>query len=80
MIDDERGNTYSFGFSHYLDVATGAFEDVTLPVVAAFEALKGAYEVARRERSVDINVYFDCAVQACSRLAGAAPAAAGTAG
>jgi hypothetical protein len=58
----------------------GAFEDVTLPVVAAFEAMKGAYEVARRERSVDVDVYFDCAVQACMRLGGAAPAAAGAAG
>ncbi|WP_333736223.1 hypothetical protein [Streptomyces sp. IBSBF 2806] len=80
MIDDEHGDNYSFGFSNYLDVATGAFEDVTLPVVAAFEAMKGAYEVARRERSVDVDVYFDCAVQACSRLGGAAPAAAETAG
>jgi hypothetical protein len=80
VIDDERGDSYGFGFSHYLDVAAGAFEDVTLPVVAAFEAMKGAYEVARRERSVDVDVYFDCAVQACMRLGGAAPAAAGAAG
>jgi hypothetical protein len=53
-----------------------AFGDVTLPVVAAFEAMKGAYEVARRERSVDVDVYFDCAAQACSLLSGAATAEA----
>ncbi|MFC7220877.1 hypothetical protein ACFQLX_22350 [Streptomyces polyrhachis] len=43
-------------------------------MVAAFEVRKGVYEVARRERGVDIDVYFDCALQACSRLGGAAPA------
>ncbi|WP_331722414.1 hypothetical protein [Streptomyces anulatus] len=58
--------------THYLDTATGAHEDITLPMVAAFEALKGAYEVARRERSVDVDVYFECAAQACSRLGDAA--------
>ncbi|QPM27849.1 hypothetical protein I3J19_28040 (plasmid) [Streptomyces clavuligerus] len=66
VLDDERGD--SFGFSHYLDTAAGAFEDTTLSVVAAFEAMKGAYEVARRESSVDVDVYFECAAQACSRM------------
>ncbi|WP_331761974.1 hypothetical protein [Streptomyces anulatus] len=66
VLEDERDD--SFGFAHYLDTATGAHEDITLPVVAAFEALKGAYEVARRERSVDVDMYFECAAQACSRL------------
>ncbi|MFJ7416952.1 hypothetical protein ACIQWZ_40125 [Streptomyces sp. NPDC098077] len=37
-------------------------------MAAAFKAMKGAYEVARRERSVDVDVYFECAAQACSRL------------
>ncbi|MFJ5115864.1 hypothetical protein ACIQAD_35065 [Streptomyces sp. NPDC088551] len=69
-------HSFDFGFAHYLDMAAGAYEDGTLPVVAAFEAMRGAYEVARRERSVDVDVCFDCAVQACSRLGGAAPAAA----
>jgi hypothetical protein len=27
-----------------------------------------AYKVARREGSVDVDVYFECAAQACSRL------------
>ncbi|MFJ4903723.1 hypothetical protein [Streptomyces sp. NPDC088727] len=68
VLEDERGDTYCFGFAHYLDTAAGAYENITLPVVAAFEAMKGAYEVARRERSVDVDVYFECAAQACSRL------------
>ncbi|MFI0936860.1 hypothetical protein ACH4RG_34805 [Streptomyces sp. NPDC021019] len=68
VLEDERDDSYSFGFAHYLDMATGAHEDIPLPVVAAFEALKGAYEVARRERSVDVDMYFECAAQACSRL------------
>ncbi|MFD6478900.1 hypothetical protein ACFWEH_35895 [Streptomyces anulatus] len=66
VLEDERDDSYSF--AHYLDTATGAHEDITLPVVAAFEALKGAYEVARRKRSVDVDMYFECAAQACSRL------------
>ncbi|MFI2318501.1 hypothetical protein AMK17_32480 [Streptomyces sp. CB00072] len=68
VLEDERDDSYSFGFAHYLDTATRAHEDITLPMVAAFEALKGAYEVARRERSVDVDMYFECAAQACSRL------------
>ncbi|MEV7470856.1 hypothetical protein AB0O20_30780 [Streptomyces kronopolitis] len=77
VTDAEHDHSYNFGFAHYLDLAARAHENVTLPVVAAFEAMKGAYEVARRERSVDIDVYFDCALQVCSRLGGAAPAVAG---
>ncbi|GAA3163350.1 hypothetical protein [Streptomyces ramulosus] len=80
VTEAERDRSYNFGFAHYLDTAAGAYEDVTLPVVAAFEAMKGAYEVARCERSVDVDVYFDCAVQACSRLGGPVPAAVGAAG
>ncbi|MER5418031.1 hypothetical protein [Streptomyces virginiae] len=68
VLEDERDDSYSFGFAHYLDTATAAHEDITLPMVSAFEALKGASEVARRERSVDVDVYFECAAQACSRL------------
>ncbi|MEV4976740.1 hypothetical protein [Streptomyces scopuliridis] len=68
VTEAERDRSYNFGFAHYLDTATGAHEDITLPVVAAFEALKGAYEVARRESGVDVDVYFECAAQACSRL------------
>ncbi|TBO60202.1 hypothetical protein EYS09_07815 [Streptomyces kasugaensis] len=71
VLEDERDDSYSFGFAHYLDTATEAYEDITLPVVAAFEALKGGYEVARRESRVDVDVYFECAAQACSRLGGA---------
>ncbi|MYS39132.1 hypothetical protein K388_07206 [Streptomyces sp. KhCrAH-43] len=40
-------------------------------MVAAFEALKGAYEVARHEDSADVDVYFEGAAQACSRLGAA---------
>ncbi|CAL9668568.1 hypothetical protein [Streptomyces sp. enrichment culture] len=80
VTDAESEHSYNFGFAHYLDMAAGAYEDVTVPVVAAFEAMKGAYEVARREDSVDVDVYFECAAQACSRMGGVAPAAAGAAG
>ncbi|MET8615819.1 hypothetical protein [Streptomyces misionensis] len=69
VTEAERDRSYNFGFAHYLDTAAGAHEDITLPVVAVFEALKGAYEVARRESSVD--VYFECAAQTCSRLGAA---------
>ncbi|MFI8164171.1 hypothetical protein ACIF6I_33840 [Streptomyces microflavus] len=35
VLDDERDDSYSFGFAHYLDTATGAHEEITPPVVAA---------------------------------------------
>ncbi|MFE4055614.1 hypothetical protein ACFXP3_04760 [Streptomyces sp. NPDC059096] len=68
VTEAERDRSYNFGFAPYLDTATGAHEDITLPVVAAFEALKGTYEVTGREVGVDVDVYFECAAQACSRL------------
>ncbi|RPK28908.1 hypothetical protein EES39_40990 [Streptomyces sp. ADI92-24] len=68
VTEAERDRSYNFGFAHYLDTATGAHEDITLPVAAAFEALKGMYEVARRESGVDVDVYFECVAQVCSRL------------
>ncbi|MCA1224309.1 hypothetical protein [Streptomyces sp. 8L] len=69
VTEAERDRSYNFGFARYLDLATGAHEDVTLPVMAAFEALKAAYTVARHEDSTD--VYFEYAAQACSRLGAA---------
>ncbi|MFC8012700.1 hypothetical protein [Streptomyces cinereoruber] len=71
VTEAERDRSYNFGFAHYLDTATGAHEDITLPVIAAFEALKAAYTVARHEDSTDVDVYFKCAAQACSRLGAA---------
>ncbi|MFJ4858593.1 hypothetical protein [Streptomyces sp. NPDC088730] len=71
VTEAERDRSYNFGFAHYLDIATGAHEDVTLPVLAAFEALKAAYAVARHEDSADVDVYFEYAAQACSRLGAA---------
>ncbi|MFJ6493691.1 hypothetical protein [Streptomyces californicus] len=71
VTEAERERSYNFGFAHYLDTATGAGKDVTLPVLAAFEALKAAYTVARHEDGPDVDVYFEGAVQACSRLAAA---------
>ncbi|MFE0231513.1 hypothetical protein ACFWZS_30800 [[Kitasatospora] papulosa] len=71
VTETECDRSYNFGFAHYLDMATGAHEDITLPVVAAFEALKAAYTVARHEASADVDVYFECAAQACSRLGAA---------
>ncbi|MHA4820447.1 hypothetical protein ACXZ65_39570 [Streptomyces aculeolatus] len=75
-VDADQARTHNFGFAQYLDLETEAHQEIDLPVVAAFEAMKGAYEVARRDGGVDVDVYFDCALQACSRLGGAAPAAA----
>nr|WP_203605296.1 hypothetical protein [Streptomyces sp. SID8014] len=71
VTEAEHDRSYNFGFAHYLDTATGSHEGVTLPVLAAFEALKAAYAVARHEDSVDVDVYFECAAQACSRLGAA---------
>lgn len=71
MTEAERDRSYNFGFAHYLDVAAGAHENVTLPVLSAFEALKAAYAVALHEDSTDVDVYFEYAAQACSRLGAA---------
>ncbi|MEU2564971.1 hypothetical protein ABZ626_37450 [Streptomyces longispororuber] len=71
VTEAERDHSYNFGFAHYLDTAAGVHEDITLPVIAAFEALKAAYTVARHEDSADVDVYFECAAQACSRLGAA---------
>uniref|UniRef100_UPI0036709377 hypothetical protein n=1 Tax=Bacillus tropicus TaxID=2026188 RepID=UPI0036709377 len=75
----DQARTYNFGFAHYLDMATGAHEEITLPIEAAFEAMKGMYVLARRDSAVDVHAYFDCALRACSRdggHTGSAPVAA----
>nr|WP_168723187.1 hypothetical protein [Streptomyces sp. SAT1]ANO42770.1 hypothetical protein A8713_036615 [Streptomyces sp. SAT1] len=71
VTEAERERSYNFGFAHYLDTATGVDKDVTLPVLAAFETLKAAYTVARHEDGPDVDVYFEGAAQACSRLGAA---------
>ncbi|MEV5620194.1 hypothetical protein ACFVG1_36445 [Streptomyces bacillaris] len=70
VTEVERNRSYNFGFAHYLDTATGAHKDVTLPVLAAFETLKATYVVAQHD-GTDVDLYFECAAQACSRLGGA---------
>ncbi|MFD5977501.1 hypothetical protein [Streptomyces bacillaris] len=71
VTEAERNRSYNFGFAHYLDLASGAHENVTLPVLAAFETMKAAYAVAQHENSTDVDVYFEYAAQTCSRLGAA---------
>lgn len=81
VVTAERDRTHHFGFAHHLDVETEAHQDITLPVVAAFEATKGLHEITRRDSGVDVDVFFDCALRACSRGSGrsdSTPVAAGT--
>ncbi|MGW5355986.1 hypothetical protein ACWERV_36440 [Streptomyces sp. NPDC004031] len=66
-VDAEKTGTHSFGFAQYLDTETRAHSEPTLPVVAAFEALKALWEVTRRDASVDVDEFFACALRACSR-------------
>jgi hypothetical protein len=79
VVDADRARTYNFGFAHYLDLETDAHEELTLPVVAAFEAMKGLYEVTGRDSGVDVDVFFDCALQACLRGSGRTASAPGAA-
>ncbi|MGW4689653.1 hypothetical protein ACWEPM_32840 [Streptomyces sp. NPDC004244] len=63
----EKDRTHNFGFPMYLDVATQAHKELGLPVLAAFEATKAAYEITRWARDTNVEVYFDCALRACTR-------------
>ncbi|MFJ1917420.1 hypothetical protein ACIOGX_36460 [Streptomyces sp. NPDC088147] len=76
VVTAEQNRAHHFGFAHHLDVETETHQELTLPVAAAFEAMKAFWEVARRDPGVDVGEFFDCALRACSRLSGA-PAAAG---
>ncbi|BAC75287.1 hypothetical protein AQJ43_37615 [Streptomyces avermitilis] len=80
VVVAERDRTHHFGFAHHLDVETEAHQEPTLPVVAAFEATKALYEITRRDSGVDVDVFFGCALRACSRGSGrtdSTPVAAG---
>ena len=70
VVTAEQNWAHHIGFAHHLDVVTEAHQELTLPVVAAFEATKGLYEVTRRDSAVDVDVFFDCALRACSRGGG----------
>ncbi len=70
VVTAEQNRTHHFGFAQHLDVETEAHQELTLPVVAAFEATKALYEVTRRDAAVDVDVFFECALRACSRGSG----------
>lgn len=63
----EKTGTYNFGFAQYLDTETGAHEAPTIPIVAAFEAMKALWEITRRDADVDVDEFFECALRACLR-------------
>jgi hypothetical protein len=67
VVVAERDRTHHFGFARHLDVETESHQEPTLPVVAAFESTKGLYEITRRDSGVDVDVFFGCALRACSR-------------
>ncbi|MFE6128321.1 hypothetical protein ACFQ6Q_08635 [Streptomyces sp. NPDC056437] len=75
VVNADETQAYNFGFARYLDLETEAHQGLTLPVVAAFEAMKGLYEVTRWDSSVDVDAFFECALQACS-LGSGQPASA----
>ncbi|WP_176742555.1 hypothetical protein [Streptomyces sp. LUP47B] len=70
VVTAERDRAHHSASPTTWDVETGAHQEITLPVVAAFEATKGLYEITRRDSSVDVDVFFDCALRACSRGSG----------
>ncbi|MEV8334474.1 hypothetical protein OG501_37790 [Streptomyces niveus] len=70
MVAAEESHTLHFGFAQNLDRETEAYQEPTLPVVAAFEATKALYEITRRDADAGIDVFFDCALRACSRSSG----------
>ncbi|MFJ7063354.1 hypothetical protein ACIQVA_37835 [Streptomyces microflavus] len=66
VVTAEQNRVHHFGFAHHLAVKIDAHQELTLPVVAAFEATKALYEVTRRHAAVEVDVFFDCALRACS--------------
>ncbi|MGW5003058.1 hypothetical protein ACWEP8_36000 [Streptomyces hydrogenans] len=70
VVTAEQNRAHHFGFAHHLDMETKAHQELPLPVVAAFEATKALYVVARRDAALDIDVLFECALRACSRSSG----------
>lgn len=70
VVTAEQNRAHHFGFAHHLDVETEAHQELPPPVVAAFEATKALYEVTRRDAAVDVEVFFECALRACSRGSG----------
>lgn len=70
VVTAEQNCAHCFGFAHHLDVETAAHQELTLSVVAVFEATKGLYEVTRHDAAVEVDVFFECALRACSRGSG----------
>jgi hypothetical protein len=64
----EQARTYQFGFAAYLADALDFYgQEPTLPETAAWEAMKGAREVARHGTGMDFDAVLDCALEACER-------------
>lgn len=71
----EQARTYQFGFAAYLaDVLDFYGQEPTLAETVAWEAVKGAREVARHgsgiDRDADFDALLDCALKACGRSSG----------
>ncbi|WP_217246081.1 hypothetical protein [Streptomyces sp. AC602_WCS936] len=68
----DQARTYQFGFAAYLADALDFYgQRPTLAETVAWEAVKGAREVARHGSGIDrdagFDVLLDCAVRACGR-------------
>ncbi|MCX4482077.1 hypothetical protein OOK44_37505 [Streptomyces cellulosae] len=71
----DQARTYQFGFAAYLADALDFYgQQPTLAETVAWEAMKGAREVARHgsggDFDADFDVLLDCAVRACGRSSG----------
>ncbi|MFI8515931.1 hypothetical protein ACIGHB_32910 [Streptomyces sp. NPDC085460] len=70
VVAADEARTHQFGFPSCLDGELGLDRAPSLAVVAAWEAMKALYVVARRDATLDVDVLFECALRACSRSGG----------
>ncbi|MGV9343105.1 hypothetical protein [Streptomyces sp. NPDC003688] len=70
VVAADQAGTHQFGFPAYLDRELGLDRGPSLAAVAAWEAMKALYVVTRRDAAVDVDVFFECALRACSRGSG----------
>ncbi|MFD3722827.1 hypothetical protein [Streptomyces sp. NPDC058674] len=70
VVAAEQARDYQFGFAAHLSTEIGDDRGPSFDRAAAWEAMKGLYELVRRDAAADPVALFNCALLATGRSSG----------
>ena len=65
-LEVEQARTHQFGFAVYLSSQLDHYDQEPTPArTSAWEAMKAVREIVRQDSAADLDVFLDCALEAC---------------